>query len=189
MQERASLLALDRDESDALVGKWAYRAFTNEQKDSAEVNDILLGNGVLTIEKVSKDGTFTGELSIDESTVAPSRWKLRISGSIIKSGEGWDLHFEGIGSSRENNKSPNLWHYEYYGKRFPSNLKFTSTSGENGRLPVLMGQVQRVVPHVTGKIARKLRNGRIKEDDLNLSHDFYPAGFMGSWYAVKQAER
>lgn len=170
-----------------LLGSWAYRAFFNDSNDTRTIDEnFVLGNGVMTITKIEQEtGSFSGELSIDEST-SDHRWSLALSGTLIETDSGWKLYWEGIGNAPENSTFPNKWHYEYVGMRPAENLQFTTPNGELGRVPVMHGVVRRTVPHVTGKIGKEIRDGQRDVNDIDWSTESYPAGQTGSWYAVKQ---
>jgi hypothetical protein len=111
------------------VGNWAYRSFNNDADLSKAANDLLFGEGTLTIAEVS-----TTELS---GTIGGPGWSLDLRGSFAY-GAPMQVRFQGKGVV-----GGEQWIYDYIGWLVP----VWPNSTDQLEVPAIVGSVVRTIPH------------------------------------------
>jgi hypothetical protein len=119
-----------------LTGTWRYRSFVNEPTHVDDINKILFGEGVFTIQ--DGVGGFLATADFGDG------YTMAFSG-VIDYGLDIAFRFQGKGTGTTNLD----WLYDYQGALLPS------WPNGVGQLPVMAGSVVRSAPHGSpgGKIA------------------------------------
>lgn len=111
------------------VGNWTYRSFLNDPDISKAANDLLFGEGTLTIAEKSET-----ELS---GTIGGPGWSLDLRGGFGY-GSPMQVRFQGKGVV-----GGEEWIYDYIGWLVP----VWPNSTDRLEVPAIVGSVVRTIPH------------------------------------------
>lgn len=116
-----------------LLGKWTYRSFQNNPAQGTSVQDLLFGEGVMSITS-ARDGAVSGTFDFGPG------YQMTFKGTVTY-GNPATLQFQGKGTGESNGD----WLYDYTG-----HLGFQFPQGVD-QTPSLVGTVVRAQPHSGGK--------------------------------------
>lgn len=143
-----------------LLGKWSYRSFSNDPNLDTPLNNLLFGEGTLTL-------TMAGNGKLEGSFDFGPGYGMSVTGTVTY-GNPATLQFEAKGNGPNNGD----WLYDYtayLGFQFPQAVK---------QRPSLVGTIVRAQPHSGGKAPAGVTASwiAVKQDDMPATPVMASAG-------------